>query len=535
MDFLLSISPIVIILLGMTIFARSGFLMSVLAWIFTFFLALVFFKTPFDVCLNATIFGILKSLSISLAVLFTMLLIFIMKITKALDSIAYSLKNICKTREEQIMFLGLGFGSLATSLGVVTPALFPPLLLTLGFAPVTAIAISVLCYDPLTSFALLSIPITVPSEVAWQAFKIQPQGISDLNHFINAFTLNISLFLPFISVGFAFMMLYFVDGIHSIKKGFLSALLSGLVLGLSCLVLSITKIFPVQIIGTISGFVTMIFVIIYQKNINSKKNETSIETEKPTMPILRAISPWVLLFLFALVTNLPGFNKFLSDLPGKYEIITLYKNQTVDLNILSSIWFWIMITSILSIFLLKPTKEQLFSTINLWLKRSFSPFVAYSICFSIAMIMAWSAMSSNSGILAPSAYYSSFNMDRIIAIKIAMLSGIVFTTLIPYLGLIGSFIGGSETASNVFFAKILYESVKSVGYENYFMIIFGAHAVAGGIASAITPAKITNAAMTIGCSGKEESEFMKKAILPVIICTLLTGIILTIFIACGIK
>jgi lactate permease len=534
MDFLLSISPILLILLGMTIFARSGFLMSVLAWVFTFFLALAFFKTPFDVCLNATIFGILKSLSISLAVFFTMLLIFIMKITKALDSIAYSLKNICKTREEQVIFLGLGFGSLATSLGVVTPALFPPLLLALGFTPVTAIAISVLCYDPLTSFALLSIPITVPSEVAWQAFKIQPQGISDLNHFINAFTLNISIFLPFISVGFAFMMLYFVDGIRSIKKGFLSALLSGLVLGFSCLVLSLTKIFPVQIIGTLSGFATMIFVLIYQKVTNAQET-TAVERNKPEMPLLRAISPWILLFSFALITNLPGFNKFLSDLPGKYEIIPFYKNQVVDLNILSSIWFWIMITSILSIFLLRPTKEQLFSTINLWLKRSFSPFVAYSICFSIAMIMAWSAMSNNSGILAPGAYYSSFNMDRIIAIKIAMLSGVVFTTLIPYLGLIGSFIGGSETASNVFFAKILYESVKSVGYENYFMIIFGAHAVAGGIASAITPAKITNAAMTIGCSGKEESEFLKKAILPVIIGTFFTGIILTVFIAFGIR
>ena len=534
MDFLLAISPIVLILLGMTIFARSGFLMSVVAWIFTFFLALIFFKTPFDICLNATIFGILKSLSISLAVFFTMLLIFIMKITSALDSIAYRLKSICKTKEEQIMFLGLGFGSLATSLGVVTPALFPPLLLALGFSPVTSIAISVLCYDPLTSFALLSIPITVPSEVAWQAFKIQPQGITNLENFINSFTLNISIFLPFISVGFAFVMLYFVDGIKSIKKGFLSALLSGLVLGLSCLFFSITKIFPVQIIGTLSGFVTMIFVLIYQKITNAQK-ETAEEEKKPEMSLLRAISPWILLFSFSLITNLPGNSKFLSDLPGRYEIIPLYKNQLVDLNVLSSIWFWIMITAILSVFLLKPTKDQISSTIKLWLKRSFSPFVAYSICFSIAMIMAWSAMSNSSGVLIPGTYYSSFNMDRIIAIKIAMLSGVVFTTLIPYLGLIGSFIGGSETASNVFFAKILYESVKSVGYENYFMIIFGAHAVAGGIASAITPAKITNAAMTIGCSGKEESEFMKKAIVPVIIGTFLTGIILTVFIAFSVK
>ncbi|PMP85327.1 MAG: L-lactate permease, partial [Thermodesulfobium narugense] len=218
MNFLLAISPIVLILLGMTIFSRSGFLMSVLAWIFTFFLALIFFKTPFDVCLNATIFGILKSLSISLAVFFTMLLIFIMKVTKALDSIAYKLKNLCKTKEEQVMFLGLGFGSLATSLGVVTPALFPPLLLTLGFSPVSSIAISVLCYDPLTSFALLSIPITVPSEVAWQAFKIQPQGITNIEHFINTFTINISIFLPFISIGFAYIMLYFIDGTNSLKK-----------------------------------------------------------------------------------------------------------------------------------------------------------------------------------------------------------------------------------------------------------------------------------------------------------------------------
>jgi len=105
----------------------------------------------------------------------------------------------------------MGFGSLSTALGMVTPAMFPPIFLLLGFTPIAAIGVSVLCYAPMTSFSLFTIPLTLPGKVA-MAFGIKPEGITDINNFIWDYTLKVTILLPVISVMFAFLMLKVVSG-----------------------------------------------------------------------------------------------------------------------------------------------------------------------------------------------------------------------------------------------------------------------------------------------------------------------------------
>ncbi|MGC8791211.1 MAG: L-lactate permease, partial [Desulfurella sp.] len=229
MDFLFAILPILLVLAGMLVFNRSGTFVSVAGWLLCFAIAVYYFNTPFSVVWGATIMGIVKALGISLAVTFTMFLIFLMNETKALSKIIDYIKGITKNKEEQTLFLGMGFGSLSTALGMVTPAMFPPIFRLLGFSPVAAIAISILCYDPLTSFALFSIPITLPAKVA-MGFGIKPPGIDSLSSFVWEYTFKITAFLPFISMLFAFLMLYTVGGMQALKKNWIAATLSGLVL-----------------------------------------------------------------------------------------------------------------------------------------------------------------------------------------------------------------------------------------------------------------------------------------------------------------
>ncbi len=125
---------------------------------------------------------------------------------------------------------------------MVTPALFPPLFVALGFSPLAAVAISVLCYDPLTSFALLSIPITIPAKVAcWGPFGVRPLGIENVEQFIWSFTQHMTVFLPVVSVGFALMMLYFAGRWEAIKKNWLQATVAGLIFSLTALILTFYK------------------------------------------------------------------------------------------------------------------------------------------------------------------------------------------------------------------------------------------------------------------------------------------------------
>ncbi|OSS42915.1 L-lactate permease [Desulfurella amilsii] len=134
MDFFIAISPILIVLVGMFVFNRYGTFVSILGWLFCVVIAIYYFKTPFSVAIGATLMGIVKALGISLAVIFTMFLIFLVSETKALLRIIDYIKDITSNKEEQTIFLGMGFGSLSKALGMVTPAIFPLIFRLLGFS-----------------------------------------------------------------------------------------------------------------------------------------------------------------------------------------------------------------------------------------------------------------------------------------------------------------------------------------------------------------------------------------------------------------
>ncbi len=525
MEFLIAILPILVVLIGMVFFHRSGTFVSIIGWILTAIVAVYYFKTPWNVVWGASLVGIVKALGITLAVTFTMLLIFIMKETGALKTIIDYVKGITRTKEEQALFIGMGFGSLSTALGMVTPAMFPPIFRLLGFAPIAAIGISILCYDPLTSFALFSIPVTLPAKVA-TLFGIKPPGIANVHEFIWDFAYKITVFLPPVSVMFAFLMLLMVGGTQAMKRHWVAALLSGLVLSGTAFLIARFRILPVETIGIAAGFTTMLFTYFYYR---SKVQDHS---ERPRFggKVFKAASPFILLILFSIVVNIPSVKKTLANVLGSAEVFHLFAQHKVDLNIFAHVWFWIFVVCILSIFILRPSSEQLENAFSTWIKRIWGPFIAYSLFFAVAFIMAWSAMEVVNGKLTPGPYFKTHNMDMIIAMTLKDIFGKAYPLIAPFLGLIGAFVGGSETASNVLFAKIQWGATVSTLGAQAFMWIYAAHAVGGGIASAITPSKITNAAATIGVSGREEGRFIKAVLLPVLFMVLVTGIILTLIV-----
>ncbi|MCS7215126.1 MAG: L-lactate permease [Thermodesulfovibrio sp.] len=526
MDFFLSIFPILVVLIGMLVFYRSGSFVSVIGWILSVVVAVYYFKTPWNVVIGATLTGIVKAFGISLAVIFTMFLIFLMRETGALKRIIEYVKAIARNKEEQTLFIGMGFGSLSTSLGMVTPAMFPPIFLLLGFSPVAAISVSILCYDPLTSFALFTIPLTLPSKVA-MTFGIKPPGIENLDQFIWDYTFKVTVLLPVISVIFAFLMLKMVGGKEAIKKNWKAALVSGLMLSGSALLVAGLRILPVEIIGIISGLVTMITVyFIYRRN-NDKETVGNLSFDNQ---MFKACLPFILLVVISIFVNVPSVKNFLENLLGQKEIIRIIADKKEDLNILGNVWFWIMVVSFISIFILKPTGKQLSNVFKLWITRIWGPFLAYSLFFAVAFIMAWSAMEVVNGKLVPSQYFAQYNMDRIIGITLANIFGPAYPFIAPFLGLFGAFVGGSETASNVLFAKIQWEATLSTVGAGAFMWIYAAHAVGGGIASAITPSKITNAAATIGVGGKEEAQFIKAVLIPVLLMCAIVGLMTMVII-----
>lgn len=528
--FLLALYPLIVILVGVALLRQNGLTMAVVGLVVTIILAVLEFGTPAEVALGASAVGFLKSFGVSISVVATMLMIFLMRETNALQTVSKVIKHQVVDDEIRALYIGIGFGSFLTCLGVVTPSLFPPLLIAMGFTPAAAIAIAVLGYNATTSFSLLSIPITLPAE--------QSQQLIGISISATELAFKISLFLPIVSVGFAFAILWLVGGKKSMHKGAIPALVGGLTLGLACLgstyldYYSNTEVIPLKVVGIIAGLASMGSLYICQKLRHVA--ETPRRADYPNnREILRSFSPWVILTAIALtVLGIPEIGTWLSTLPGNFNGIVFFANIPVDLNVLTQIYTWIFIAVLISFVTLRPTRKQIKNATTVWTRRFAGPFFAYSLYFCIAYVMAWSGRSVSGNLLtAP----SQLNMNIILGTTLASVFGAGYVFVAASLGLFGAVVGGSETSSNVLFMGVQKTAATNIGLNNTgFMTVYGSQAVAGGIASAITPAKINNAVVTIDESDAIESTIMRKHLIVAILLTVATGVLTGILVGLGI-
>ena len=517
--FVLAIFALIVVFVGIVQFRQSGATMAVVGLIVSLMLAIGFFNTDPLVALGAAIYGIFKSFGITISVLATMLMIFLMREVGALQIISTAIKRAATTKEQQALFLGVGFGSFATSLGVVTPSLFPPLLVAMGFSPFAAIAISVLGYNATTSYALLSVPISLPADV----FR--------LDVFLFAYKVNI--FLPVVAVLVSIAMLWIIGGKSSVKKGIVPAILTGLTIAFSCLIFGLLHV-PIMLIGVLAGLVSMAVLYLHQRLVTRPtKAIGSIDRGKT----IRALSPWLILIALALVVSMPQVTDWMRHLDGPAFWIF---DKPLDLDAFAQVYTWIFAATILSLLILKPTRDQLGKTMSLWIRRIWQPFIAYALFFGVAYVMAWSAMAVSNGKLVPTSEFAMLNMNNVIGLTLAATFGAMFVFVAPWLGLFGAVVGGSEASSNVMFFPIQHKAAEGIGLteagqnSSAFMTIYGSHANGGGIASAITPSKINNAAATIGAEAKLESEILRSHVPLVLVITFIVGLLTALFIALGI-
>ena len=514
-QFILAILPILLIFIGLVFLKQSGTLMGILGWLLTVVLAILFFQTSPDIALYASWSGVLSSFGISLMVLFTILQVTMMDVTGAIARITAYIKSIAAERYEQIMILNVGFGSFLVSIGATPVTMLPPIMLALGFSPLAAVALPCLGYDPLTSFSLLAVPITIPASV----FNFDPKLLG----------CTIALFLPVISTGIALGMLWVADGFEGVKKGFSTALVAGLTLGFSAIVF--VNLLPgsaIGLVGVFSGLVT-IAILFLLRAIRGKPIGTATPADTSAtdtgMPLWRAAFPWILLVTFAIIISIPVIQTGLYTFLGPIQKIPVVANKFVDLKLLNQAYFWVLVSTIIAAPLLVRSGKEAKHILTLWVKRAWSPTLAAMVFFAIAYVMDWSGQSVINGAVTFAPGANAFNMNVVIGLSLALAFGIAFPLFSPTLGLFGAFVSGSESSSNVMFYGILKKSTDVLNLN--FIQVYAAHAVAGGIASGVAVAKIINAAAVVDKLGIE-GEVVRKVAPVAIVLTILTGVMLVV-------
>ena len=492
---LLALSPVIVILLLLVLRRSAADVAGIAGWLFTVLVAWLFFKTPLLVAFRASLSGIIASLPIALVVATSILQVTIMIETGAIARVVALVKSVAPGNQVvQIMLINIGFGTLLTALGAVPVSILPPIMLALGYSTFSAIALPALGYDALTTYALLGIPVVVFA--GFVGLPVDEAG----GYFAR--------FMPVISTCIAFGMLWLVGGWTLMRKGAVPTLLTGLTAGFVCVGMNALGL--VTLTGIAAGLAVVVVMLVFLKVTGNPLRDRTVLGEgdlaaEQHMSLWAAISPWLLLTIFALLVNapfLPFFDLTFRKLALPLELIP---GAPEKLRVFWQAYFWILVSTLLALPFLKPTRAQLDTSLRKWLKRAPRPVLAAAIFFAIAFVMNHSGKGTDWVLAEP-----GNNMIQVLAVAAAAVFGQLYPLIAPFLGLLGGFVSGSETSSIAMLTDLHLQTAERIGANG--LLVAAASGIGGGLASAISPAKLQNASASIDRIG-EESQVIRKTIM----------------------
>ena len=508
----MTLLPIVLIVFLMIKKGYAADTSGMTGWLLTLVIAYLFFDTTMEVGLRSSAAGIVASFPVSLMVVTSILQITFMEATGALKRVAVFVKTFASgERAVQIMLINVGAGTLLVSVGATPVSILPPILVALGYSSYVAVALPAIGFDALCTFALLGAPLVVYSDLTGTPLVQSAQVFAK--------------FLPVISTLIGFGMLWIVGRWKLIKEGFIPCTLAGLTNGGVAIAVSHIPVLAsgVVLTGVMAGFSTMLMMLIYLKLLGKPvidrshltDDDLSIEKE---MPLITALSPWIILIAASFVINFypPWFDLLYKtiDMP-----ISIVPGQTLKTRMLWNAYTWVLISTILSALFIRPSREAMQVTLAKWLKRAPRPAFSAAIFFAIAFLM------NNSGtqnlgttwkIVEPAS-----NMIWVLSQGSALAFGSFYPFISGYLGLFGGFLSGSEASTIAMFTK--YHLLTSKLLHVDALIVTAVTAIGGGLASVISPAKLQNAAATIDALGIE-SQVIKTAFIISALITLVASI-----------
>lgn len=530
MIFLPFIGALLLLVLAKWKADTTGFVM----WLVMLVMAILLFKTDVKVSFLASIVGFIKSFPISFMVCTSIFMITYMQKTGALQRIVVAFKRLGGEGKEpfQIMFINIGLGCFLVSIGASPVTMLPPIMCALGYSSLAAVALPAIGYDPLTTFALLAIPAVI--------FQGEMSGLFNLTPIFPTLAesgFTFSLFMPVVTTGIAFGMMFIAGGRKLLfsKRAILFASVGGLTTGGTAVLVNVlAKVFEmdglVPLTGLFAGLLTCISMMLLAKmlklKIFDKDNLTSEDIKiEQSMPLWKALMPWLLLVVMCSITNfIPQIYDFLFATLAMPITITGF--APIKLRVFWNAYFWVIIATILSMPFL-GVKGKLKDTLATWSKRAIKPVFAAAIFFSVASLM---TSSGATGLLTGDGTWEialENNMINILADASAKIFGKYYPLIVPFVGLLGGFISGSETSAIAMFTGFQFRTGRSLGMTDTGILVMGAsNGIGGGLASVLSPAKIQNATAVIDKQGIEGDVIKKTAPIALLMVTAVSVITL---------
>ncbi|SES92073.1 L-lactate permease [Anaerobranca gottschalkii] len=538
---LLAVLPILVTIVLMTKYNMPAKKVMPISWAIAVILAASVWKMSFQWIAGASIFGALSAFNILIIVFGAILMMNTLKNSGAIKAINKGFHGISPDRRIQVILIAWLFSAfIEGAAGFGTPAaLAAPLLVALGFPPLAAAMVALIGNSTPVSFGAVGTPVNAYRNMV----SVEALAGADLT--LDAFIKNVGIwsaiphaivgtFLPLLALC---MLTKFFGKEKSIKPALKAApfaIFAGLAFTVPYLLVAI--IFGIEIPSLVGAGVGMILVILavkgnflvpkdvwdfppqdeWEEDWKSKVKEEVVKTDsgEKLMPLWLAWLPYAIIALILVITRLPnlpvkgylqGFKIGWNGILGtslNYSLEYLYLPGTVPF----------ILVAILTIFLHKMDKER----VSVAWKNSFKQVLPASIAlaFAVALVQVMRFSQVNEA-----------GIDGMMLTMSTAASNIfqgAWPIFSPFIGILGSFMSGSNTVSNILFGSFQYGVAESLGVSR--TIILGLQTVGGAIGNMICVHNVVAACTTVGILGVEGKIIRRNAI-PSFIYALLVGIV----------
>ena len=499
---LFAFSPIAVVLILMIGFKWGGGRAGAAGWFTALVVSwLVFGATP-EILAFSQAKGILLSINVLYIIWAALLLYNVVKETGAIEAIGSSIQRFSGNKVIQLLLFGWVFGSFLQGVaGYGIPiAVVAPLLLGMGFSPVVSVAVPAIAHSWSVTFG--SMGASFQALVAVTGMKV-----GELAPW-SAIYLGIAAYL----CGLASLHVY--GGWRSLRHGLLAVFIIGTVMAGFQYLLANNGMWSMGGFGaSLAGLGACLLVARLRFYQTSDDLELQVQaSQNPSaMSLGWALSAYFILIAVVLLLQLVA---------PLHELVNQLK-LTLQFPRLETTLGWVVESGAgkkISVFGHGGAFLIYASLISFFLYAS-QGFYQQGAWRKIVRQTVKSGVPTSIGIVSMVGFaliMDQCGMIYLLAEGISKVFGGAFPFFSPWIGLLGAFMTGSNTNSNVVFAVLQQQTAIIAGLN--VAVILAAQTTGGALGSMIAPAKILVGCSTVGLSGKEA---------PVLKATITYGLVIT--------
>jgi len=534
---LVAFIPIVITILLMAVFNWSSKRTLPIAWFIAAVIGLVFWQMDLLHVIGYSVYGMLKALDVLIIIFGAILILNTLKESGAMATINNGFSGISKDRRVQVIIIAWMFGAfIEGAAGFGTPAaLAGPLLVGLGFPPLAAAMVALIMNSTPVAFGAVGTPVfgamsTISNNLAALGADAAMFQTS-LTRYVALMHGVVGTFIPLLAI---MMMTKFFGKERSIKAG-LSAAPFAIFAGLSFTVpyMVMAWIFGPELPSLVGAFIGLGIVVTAAKKgfLVPKDNwdfpnkvdwepdwKASVDNGdvgEAKMSLVKAWTPYALIALILVVTRIPSFG-----LKGLLASQVITVSNILGIEGLNYGLKWAYLPGTIPFILVAVITHGLHGMSGRQIKtawtRTFKQLTGAAIALfaGVALVQ----LMLNSGV-------NSAGLDSMLtemAKSIATLAGDAYIFVAPLIGVLGAFMSGSNTVSNILFSSLQFETATILELPQ--VLIVGLQVVGGGIGNMVCVNNVVAVCATLGIIGVEGKLIRRNAI-PMLIYSVLVALV----------